>query len=86
MQTTWSIDLAFTEDEKETRAVVAVALRGERFTGEGSARRNPDDPNVPVVGEELATARALSDLSHKLLDGAAKRIEEFEGRPVSLPR
>ena len=37
-----------------------------------------------AVGEELATARALSELSHKLVDAAAIEIEEFEGRRVHL--
>jgi hypothetical protein len=32
---------------------------------------------VPIVGEELAAARALSDLAHKLLDAAAERIATF---------
>jgi hypothetical protein len=37
-----------------------------------------------VVGQDLAAARALSDLSHQLLDAAAAQIEEFEGHPVKL--
>jgi len=39
---------------------------------------------VPVIGEELAAARALSDLSHQLLHAAAARIEDFEGHPVKV--
>jgi hypothetical protein len=39
---------------------------------------------VPLVGVELAAARALSDLSHQLVIAAAQRIEDYEGRPVSL--
>jgi hypothetical protein len=34
---------------------------------------------MPMVGEELAAARALSDLSHQLLDAAAETISEREG-------
>jgi Domain of unknown function (DUF1876) len=37
-----------------------------------------------VVGEELAIARALSELSHHLVDAAAQAIESFEGHPVRL--
>jgi len=83
-ETIWRVDLAFTEEESRTRADALLEIRGQRFHGWGQAKRAPEDPNVPVVGEELAAARALSDLSHKLLDAAATRIEEFEGRPVSL--
>ena len=43
-----------------------------------AARRNPLDPRVRI-GEELAAARALSDLAHKLFDVAANAIERFEG-------
>ena len=54
------------------------------FHGYGQAKRAPQDPKVPVIGEELAAARALSDLSHQLLDAAAGRIEKFEGHPVKV--
>jgi hypothetical protein len=46
--------------------------------------RNPSDPDRPRVGEELAAARALSELSHKLVEAAAAEIEKFEGRRVQL--
>ena len=37
-----------------------------------------------MVGEELAAARALSDLTHKLVDAAAETISECEGRPANI--
>jgi hypothetical protein len=73
----WQINVEFSEDEDKTRADALLDVKGERFHGFGQARRAPGDPSVPVVGEELAAARALSDLSHKLLDAAAARIEQF---------
>ena len=83
----WNVSIAFTEDDdRKTRADAILELRGERFHGWGRAKRNPDDPNVPVVGEELAAARALSDLSHQLLHAAAGRIEDWEGHEVELRR
>jgi hypothetical protein len=78
------ITLHFSEDDDHTDARAVLTLRGATFTGWGRARRNPSDPNVPMVGEELATARALSDLAHKLLDGAAEGISEFSERPAHL--
>lgn len=39
---------------------------------------------MPKVGEELAAARALSDLAHQLLHAAVDDIEAFEGRPVRV--
>jgi hypothetical protein len=84
--TTWHVTLRFVEDDERTRADAILELRDHRFHGWGQAKRAPEDPNVPVVGEELAAARALSDLSHQMLDAAAQRIEEFspEGGPVRL--
>ena len=61
-----------------------LELASQRFHGFGQAKRAPRDPNVPVIGQDLAAARALSDLSHKLLEAAADRIESFEGHPVTL--
>jgi hypothetical protein len=78
------IRLHFSEDEDHTEARASLVLRGATFTGWGRSRRNPVDPNVPVVGEELAAARALSDLVHKLLDGAAEVITDFSGRPANV--
>jgi len=74
---TWHVTIGFSEDESRTRADAVLELHGERFHGFGQARRAPGDPNVPVVGEELAAARALSDLSHHLVDAATERIEQF---------
>jgi len=47
------------------------------MVGHGLARRNPDDQQVTQIGEEIAAARALSDLSHQLLSYAAGQIEEI---------
>jgi hypothetical protein len=82
--TTWNVAVRFVEDDARTRADAVLELRGQRFHGWGQAKRAPDDPNVPVVGEELAAARALSDVAHQLLHAAATRIEEFDGGPVTL--
>jgi hypothetical protein len=70
-------EIAFTEEGDRTRAEAVLMLGGTHFHGIGQARRAPGDPDIPIVGEELAAARALSDLVHKLLDAAATRIERF---------
>jgi hypothetical protein len=74
---TLQVQLSFIEDRDRTRVEASMDLGGEGFTGVGQARRAPDDPSVPIVGEELAVARALSDLSHKLIEAATERIEQF---------
>ena len=57
-----------------------------QLTGEGTARRNPTDSDVPEIGDELATARALSDLAHQLLDAAAEDIGAITKEHVHLYR
>jgi hypothetical protein len=79
-----AVEVVLDEDPDHTDATATVTVRGTTFTGQGRARRNPADPNVPMIGEELATARALADLSHKLLEAAAEAIGRLEGRPPHL--
>jgi hypothetical protein len=38
----------------------------------------------PRIGEEIAAARALSDLTHQLLDKAAGEISEVTHRPATI--
>jgi hypothetical protein len=78
------VDLSLTEDEDHTEALARVHMRGRDFSAWGRARRNPDDPTMPEVGEELAVARALSDMSHQLVVAAADSLESALGRPVAL--
>ena len=80
----WHVEIGFTEDRDHTRADAVLDLAGRHYHGFGQAKRAPEDPSVPVIGEELAAARALSDLSHQLVHAATARIEAFEGHPVRL--
>lgn len=80
----WPMQVVFTETEKATEADIVVDVGGRHYHGWGRARRNPHDPDIPAVGEEIAAARALTRLAHQLLATAAEEIEGFEGHPVSL--
>jgi Domain of unknown function (DUF1876) len=80
----WQVNVVFTEEGDRTRADATLELADQHFHGFGRAKRAPEDPRVPVIGQDLAAARALSDLSHQLLDAAAVRIEEREGHPVKV--
>jgi hypothetical protein len=84
---TWHAEVFISEDEDVTHARVLLSGDAQRLVeGVGTARRSPRDRNVPEIGDELATSRALSDLAHRLLDLAARDIETFEGGPVHLLR
>jgi Rv2632c-like/Domain of unknown function (DUF1918) len=78
------VDLSLTEDADHTEALARVHMCGREFSAWGRARRNPSDPTTPAVGEELAVARALSDMSHQLVVAAADSLESALGRPVAL--
>jgi len=79
-----TMDLWFDEDDTHTEARATIRLRDFELTGFGRARRRPHDPNLPAVGEELAAARALSDLAHQLLDLSSYQLEKLEGHPIQV--
>jgi hypothetical protein len=81
---TWTVEIIFTESDDKTRADAVLAGAPDELRGWGRARKNPADPDLPAVAEEVAAARALTDLAHHLLDQAAHRIESWEGHPVQL--
>lgn len=69
------------EDADHAEALVTLTVGGREYVGHGSAARNPSDPVVPAIGEELAAARALADLSHQLLEAASRDIGSWAGSP-----
>jgi hypothetical protein len=84
---TWTVQIDIGEHEGTTRATAHLNT-GDRtsLTGTGTARLNPTDPDVPEIGDELAAARALSQLAHALLDAAADDISGVLHKPVDLAR
>lgn len=83
---TWTAEIVLEETSDRTDAYVTLSTGDAECVGEGHARRNPADPSVPRIGEELATARALGDLSRKLLEESARILEGHIGREVHLAR
>lgn len=72
-----AIDIRIDEDDTNTLVFAELDMRGEHFETLGRARRNPDDRPMPIVGEELATARALGDLALQVMEAAQGKIEQF---------
>jgi len=73
----WHVELLLAEDEGVTtaRAVLASAAGGP-LEGRGRAESLPGIPVVPEIGDEIAAARALADLSEKLLRAARADLEQ----------
>jgi Domain of unknown function (DUF1876) len=85
--TGWHIIIEFDEDDRHTHATATARVREDRpMIARGDAYRNPSDSNQPLVGEEIAAARALIDLGTQLLQAAAAQIEQVTSQPAHLVR
>lgn len=73
----WTLTFETREDDDHCDMVVHLDAGDRSLSGRGRSRRNPIDPKVPQVGEELAAARALHDLANHLTEDAWSTIETF---------
>lgn len=80
----WNVVVTFTETDRATRADAVMDVAGHHLHGWGQARRDPVDDDIPVVGEEIAAARALIRLAHRMLGAAEQDIEAIEQHPVRI--
>ena len=81
----WTVTIEIDEHDGHTRAVARLLTRDtDRLTGVGLARLDPADRDVPEIGDEIAAARALSDLGHRLLQAATEDVEQATGTPAHL--
>ena len=72
-----SIAVHIEEDDTTTTVSTVLDLMGDHFEAKGRARRNPADEPMPVVGEELALARALNGLQMKVMEAAQDKIARY---------
>ncbi len=79
----WTVEIEIDEHEHRTRAKAKLEWKDKHLVGTGLARLNPTDTNIPEIGDELAAARALSDLAHKLLEETASDIEAVTHQQVT---
>ncbi len=80
----WKLTIESREDEDHCEVVVHLDAGDRSLSGRGRSRRNPADPSVPQIGEELAVARALHDLANHLTEDARAEIERFSTGPAIL--
>nr|WP_325496201.1 dsRBD fold-containing protein [Mycobacterium sp.] len=67
------LTLAIDEHHGRTYAKVELRCQSSRFFGQGVAYRHPSDYLSTETGQQLATARALSDLADQV--NALSRIK-----------
>jgi hypothetical protein len=82
---TWHVEVFIDEIDGRTdaRAVLHTGVP-EHKEGRGVALLSPHDADVPEIGDEVATARALHSLADALLGTAADDISGFQDEPVHL--
>jgi hypothetical protein len=81
----WTVEVFLSEDRGHTHAQARLHTGEDtHLVGVGRAHVHPTDRDIPEIGDELAAARALSDLSHALLVAAAGDIEAVTAQPVRL--
>ncbi|MEU6487479.1 DUF1876 domain-containing protein [Streptomyces sp. NPDC046887] len=81
----WHVDVEFTEEAGRTRAACLLRLPdGTEMRAHGHARRHPDDREQQRIGEEIAAARCLNELSRSLMRKAGGEIEEETHIPAHL--
>ncbi|OBG25472.1 DUF1876 domain-containing protein [Mycobacterium sp. E3198] len=80
---TCQVDVVVEEHEERTRAKARLAWAGRDFVGVGLARLDPADEPVARIGDELAIARALSDLSNQLMALTSTDIQSSTHQPVT---
>ncbi|MBQ0825128.1 DUF1876 domain-containing protein [Streptomyces tagetis] len=82
----WKVHLHLFEEEGMTKARAVVDTGTRVVTGHGAAHRNPVDPDVPEIGDELAAGRALYDLGRQLTNLAERDLDGVHApRPEPRP-
>jgi Rv2632c-like len=72
---TCHVDVLIEERDERTRAKARLSWGGKAHVGIGLARLDPADEPVAKIGDELAIARALTDLANQLLALTSTDIE-----------
>lgn len=81
---TWHVAVFIDEEADQTRTRAELTTDANVLTGHGVARRRASDMDVPEIGDELSTARALADLAHQLLEATAADLEGVTHEQVRL--
>jgi hypothetical protein len=83
---TCRVDVRLEEEDGVCEATATMMTERGVFRGAGTARRRPGDPDVPVIGEELATGRALRQLADRLEQAATATMPAAADDPSHLVR
>ncbi len=80
-----TVKITVDEVDNGTNATARLTWEDGELIGKGRTTLDPDDHFPPEqVGENLAIARALSDIAEKLYAATASDIESVTGERVSV--
>ncbi|AQT79284.1 hypothetical protein B1R94_08400 [Mycolicibacterium litorale] len=74
--------IAIDEDADRTRATARLSWRDTTLLGVGTARMDAADEHTVELRDELAVARALSNLANQLFATSMSEIETVDRRPT----
>jgi hypothetical protein len=80
----FTVNLEVIEEGHTTNATARLVIAGEELAATGKAQRSPDDPDRPMIGDELAIARALLVLARELGQKVDEGIAAYEGHEVHV--
>lgn len=80
---TCRVDVLIDELDERTRAKARLSWADRDFVGVGLARLDPADEPVARIGDELAIARALTDLANQLFALTSTDIQASTHQPVT---
>lgn len=85
MHNQWDVELSFEEDGVNTACEARLTgSHAPGLSGHGESVRSREDRPLARIGEEMAAARALDELSRKLRSVADGEIADEGHRPSYL--
>jgi hypothetical protein len=79
-----TVKITVDEVDNGTNATARMTWEDGELIGKGRTTLDPDDHFPEQLGENLAIARALSDIAGKLYAATASDIESVTGERVSV--
>ncbi|MER7023918.1 MULTISPECIES: DUF1876 domain-containing protein [Streptomyces] len=84
--TEWTVRIVVFEEDGTTKARAVLDTGSAKMTGRGAAHCNPEDVDIPEIGDELASGRALKDLAARLLREADRDLAGVGAPPPPARR
>ncbi|GLV84567.1 hypothetical protein Slala03_42560 [Streptomyces lavendulae subsp. lavendulae] len=77
----WQVGVYLDEESGTTTARAVLDNGTTIMTGRGKARCNPQDVEIPAIGDELAASRAMRDLAGQLMRAADRDLAAMGAVP-----